>query len=583
VVTTVPLGALLLIAAVAGTLRLRAYDLFWHLATGRWILEHRELPAADPFRFTSDGAPWVNHEWLFQIAQRGIEALGGLDALVIVRTLMVVGLASWLYRCYRKTGAPAAGAVLIAGIALVGARPRLMMRPELVSLVALPLLLGLLQSYRRTRSWRPLVLAALVVVGWTNAHAGVLIAPVITGAYLVGCRLPGGSGRGRGGETPLPWSRVVLVPVALAVAVAINPHGFDVYRVPFRIASALEGIPVQNPEWLPAWAAPQPALIAAAVALAALVFWAAYRCRRIDPATGLATLALAALAVSGVRHQGLFFLGASFLAAECVADLLRTEARGATIFEGAHGAALASAFCLLATVWCVVPPPSGPLRPRQGPYSFGLGLEPGRFPVVAAGEIARHPDLGHVYNDVAFGGYLAWRLFPGRQVFIDGRNEVNPALLREVAEARSDSRKWNRLLQDHEIDAALVRYDDRLRKVVRPAGEPGGAPEVAYHTTNALLFPDRSFALVYWDDEAMLFVRRNPDRVAWFAASEYRFVHPEDRQATMESAAMDPEFLRKALIELERRLSEDPDCERALELRDALVRREIHAAARPAR
>jgi len=568
----VPLGALLLLAAVAGTLRLRAYDLFWHLATGRWILEHRELPAADPFRFTSDGSPWVNHEWLFQIAQRAIEALGGLDALVIARTLVVVGLAAWLFHALRKTGTPVAASVLIAAIAMIGARPRMMMRPELVSLVALPVLLGLLQSYRRTRSWRPLGFAALVVVIWTNAHAGVLIAPVVAGAYLVGARLPGGSGRGRGGETPIPWNRVIVVPAVLALAVAINPHGFDVYRVPFRIASALQGIPVQNPEWLPAWAAPQPALIAWAVALAALISWAAYRCRRIDPATGLATLALAALAVSGVRHQGLFFLGAAFLAAECVADLVRTEAHGASVFEGARGAAIATVFCLLATVWCIVPPPTGPLRPRQGPYSFGLGLEPGRFPVVAAGEIARHPDLGHVYNDVAFGGYLVWRLFPGRQVFIDGRNEVNPGLLREIAEARSDSRKWNRLLEDHEIDAALVRYDDRLRKVVRPAGAPGGAPEVAYHTTNALLFPNRLFALVHWDDEAMLFVRRNPDRVGWLAASEYRFVHPEDRQATMESAAMDPEFLRNALGELERRLAEDPDCERALELREGFVR-----------
>src|SRR5688572_28202354 len=39
-----PVGFLLAFAAVAGTLRLRAYDTFWHLAAGRWILEHRAVP-----------------------------------------------------------------------------------------------------------------------------------------------------------------------------------------------------------------------------------------------------------------------------------------------------------------------------------------------------------------------------------------------------------------------------------------------------------------------------------------------------------------------------------------------------------
>ncbi|HEX6200460.1 MAG TPA: hypothetical protein VF150_09365, partial [Thermoanaerobaculia bacterium] len=37
-------AALLLFAAVAGAFRVRAYDLFWHLAAGRWIAEHDRLP-----------------------------------------------------------------------------------------------------------------------------------------------------------------------------------------------------------------------------------------------------------------------------------------------------------------------------------------------------------------------------------------------------------------------------------------------------------------------------------------------------------------------------------------------------------
>ena len=43
-------------------------DYFWHLRTGRLILESG-LPATDPYSFTYDG-PWVLHEWLGEVERR---------------------------------------------------------------------------------------------------------------------------------------------------------------------------------------------------------------------------------------------------------------------------------------------------------------------------------------------------------------------------------------------------------------------------------------------------------------------------------------------------------------------------------
>jgi hypothetical protein len=320
---------------------------------------------------------------------------------------------------------------------------------------------------------------------------------------------------------------------------------------------------------LPAWAVPQPALIFGGVGLIALATFAAIRARRVDPATGLVAIMLAALAATAVRHQGLFFVGGAFLAAEAMADL---ERAGPPARAAASKAAAAAIGCLLASAWCIWPSPSGPLRPRQGPYTFGVGLETDRFPVGAVDRIEAARNLGPLYNDVAFGGYVLWRAFPPRKVFIDGRNEVDPTLLRDLARARSDSREWEALLDRHGVDGALVRYDDRLRRVVTPAAKQGGNPTVGYHTSNALLFPKTRFALVYWDDAAMLFVRRTPEREGWLAEEEYRFVHPEDRLATVEAATDDRGFLEAALAELRRRLSENPDCERARRLQEQLSR-----------
>ena len=48
------IGVLLgLFAWVVASYRLRAYDLFWHLTSGAWILDQRAIPSVDTFRFTS--------------------------------------------------------------------------------------------------------------------------------------------------------------------------------------------------------------------------------------------------------------------------------------------------------------------------------------------------------------------------------------------------------------------------------------------------------------------------------------------------------------------------------------------------
>src|ERR1700761_4560256 len=53
--------------AMAAPLVVADGDTYWHLATGRWILEHRGVPATDPFSYAAVGRPWVTHEWLSEV------------------------------------------------------------------------------------------------------------------------------------------------------------------------------------------------------------------------------------------------------------------------------------------------------------------------------------------------------------------------------------------------------------------------------------------------------------------------------------------------------------------------------------
>ena len=595
-------AALLLFAAVAGAFRVRAYDLFWHLASGRWIVEHGRVPRSDPFRFTNDGAPWVDHEWLFQVVVHGLERIVGVPGLELVRIAVAVGLAALLLTALQRSGAPVPWAVLAALVAVLGARPRLFLRPELVTLVALPLLLALLQEVRRSGGRRRaawVAAVALLVPLWVNAHPGALAAPPIALAFLVGSRLGRGDGRD---APPLPWALVAGLPAVMAAALLLNPYGAAVFEVPSAIGASLDELGGVNPEWLPIWhpwiARDSLYFFAAVAGHAALAVVTWRRVGRLDPATGLPALALLALAATSIRHQALFHVGAAFFAGEClrtspfslvpsspsrgrgtpppdprVAD---SRTRGTPPPESftvdrRRASRLAAALCLLAALWAAVPPGRGPLAPRQGRYALGFGLEPNRFPVHLAEAVARDwPELGPLYNDVAWGGYLLWRLYPPRRVFVDGRNEVDPEILRELAAARRSSRAWDDLLARHDVDGAVVRHDARRMTVVEPPAAPGGEPAVVRRTPSSVLFPRDRFALVAWDDAGMLFVRRTPERAARLAGVEYRALDPEDPAWTLARAGRDPAFRAAALAEAERRLRAEPFSRRAAELAAAL-------------
>ena len=65
-------------------------DVFWHLATGRYILEHHYVPSTDVFGYMTEGQPWMPFEWGWDVISYLIYQLGGFTALSIFRTLIFI-------------------------------------------------------------------------------------------------------------------------------------------------------------------------------------------------------------------------------------------------------------------------------------------------------------------------------------------------------------------------------------------------------------------------------------------------------------------------------------------------------------
>ena len=191
-----------------------------------------------------------------------------------------------------------------------------------------------------------------------------------------------------------------------------------------------------------------------------------------------------------------------------------------------------------------------------------------RFPVRACEELATHAPGLRLYNDVAFGGYLIWRLYPERKVFIDGRNELYTKLLPRLGRIHTGEAPysdWRSLIQENGIEGAIVKYQPTKKGVLYPPATPGAEPVRGYRAWSAFLFLPAEWALVYFDDTALVFMKRGGQGEPWIRSAEYRDLNQEDREYLVERAREDPALASRLRAEARRRLSESPRCRRVVE------------------
>ena len=532
ILTAVLAGALL------GTFEIANTSVGWHLASGRWILEHRAFIHTDPFSFTSEQAPWIDHEWLFQVGAAIAHRIGGDPALVALRALGVGTLALLLLAFGVRSGLSPPIALLVSIACVVGARPRFFLRPELVTLLVVPAACWLYLTRSDRTTWRWLACLAVIMVIGANSHGGALVVPFLLGGMLAAETLQ--TLFQRRWRTPEVASGFAAVAVA-ALALLVNPYGWQLYEVPFKLAHLVDQPHIPNPEWVSPTFAQTPSLY---LALIVAVVIMGIRERNL---ARWALLAMAsALAFRHIRNLGLFFVLLPLVATPALASwraLAQPAAEWDRVFRRTGVLAVLAAVVLAVSV-------------AASPWPvFGFTFAEGYFPAAACDFLDRE-GLPHnqLYNDVRFGGYLIERYAPSRLVFQDDRNEIHEPLLREIWRIfqTTDVRAWNSLLESYGCDTALVRYHPPLQV------EPPDGEGVTVRGFSARWFPRRDWALVYWDDVAMVFVRRgdaSPELVERF---EYRIIRPDDLDHLKWQLRQRPRSATAAALEAHGRLLRDP-------------------------
>jgi tetratricopeptide (TPR) repeat protein len=514
-------------AFLLGLRQISDSDVWTHLAHGRAIVAGHGFPAHEPFTFPSAAMPYYNTEWLFGVALYAVYALGGLNAVIILKAALLGLMAVLLWRtALLGSGAAAddggrlraaiAAAVIVA--ALLAMQYRFVERPDAALMVFIAATVYALDAFVLEGRRRALYLLVPMTVIWANVHPSVIVAGGPFAAALAGGLALRALGHWRGdlaGAPTLAQLRVVVIAgAAVALASLLNPYGWDAITLPFRLAGS---------EWFTQEVTelqrPRPGDHPIALALGALLLATlALNVRRAPIAAAALAAPFAWLALSGTRFVFLFPLVAAPLVARGLAAALATPRLARWRRALTTGSAVGAAAAVLPVVFLVAG--VGPLAARDG--RPGVGVDGRAVPEGALAYLDRVGAAGPVFNAFHFGGYIAWRDFPRRSPIIDGRGWVPPELVEEIHFARVYPTHLARLQAAYGFEAAVMDY-------ATFAGEP--LEEVAPEADAGLSSP--AWALVYWDDAALVYVRRDGPLAAVAARDGYRYLRPANGAAAL--------------------------------------------------
>ncbi|MBM3314426.1 hypothetical protein FJY71_01095, partial [candidate division WOR-3 bacterium] len=466
-------------------------DVWWHVAAGDYILASRSVPTRDVFSFSALGRPWVSHEWLFEVLLSLVFRLGGPAAAVIFKTALVLGTFALLGLALRrlKVDTLVAAPLLLLAASLLTFRA--FVRPHVATELMLAVFLLVLFSDQGRGARRYFWLLVPVQLVWANLHAGAVLGPMVVLLFALGAGIsrlvrrgrpeePGDAGRHRTGL-------LFLLAGVLAAVTLANPSTWRPLLYPLFLSgsSTFTGsiTELQSPLARAYWGAD---FFVCLVILAVGGAGSFVLARRLDPTRLLLFLVFGAAALLALRNVPLFAIVAVPVVALNVGSRLAVPAGPRLRAVLLAALTLLSAGLLWRTLTAGVRLPGGALRRP------GLGVAAGAFPERAAGFVAANPIAGNVLNTMEFGGYLVWRWFPQRRVFVDGRLDVyGPAFFERYRRALWSGPQFDSIVREYDIGCALLACPPRL----------DGSTEHYLGRTLALR-PD--WSLVHWDDVALV-------------------------------------------------------------------------------
>jgi hypothetical protein len=484
------LVAVALLAFALACFDIDDYDLWWQLRAGRWMAEHGGPPRTEVFTHTRQGIPWVDTEWGAEILLYLVMRVAGAPGLISLVGILAAVAACCLVLASRDEGAGPAAAGLAAAGALFLVHFRLYPRAELFTFLSLSVLLLLLGRWRRGARWSLVGIPVLFLV-WGNVHPGVLSGGLVLACYVTGEALarfmPPRAGDADGRR---PLGPLFAASSVAALALLANPYGFRAPLEWLRLAGS------EANRYVLEWAPPTHEIFThrafvqgyrvwtAILVLSLPILWIR---RRLGGA--LAAGALLPLAMRSVRVIAAYGIATAPAMAVSLDGWIALAARRRAAKAETPAAVTVASLLVLVALLVV----QGSFYRWEGETRrFGFGMNLQDYPVQALNFLRANDIRGTVYNEYRWGGWLGW--VDGMKVFEDGRT-IDETLFREGSAVLAAAPGFEDILDRYRVDVLFLRHPKDPAQSKALFRWLASSPE---------------WALVFWDDVALVYLRRVP-------------------------------------------------------------------------
>ncbi|HWO40267.1 MAG TPA: hypothetical protein VNO43_00490 [Candidatus Eisenbacteria bacterium] len=444
-------------------------DIWWHLKTGEWIIQHRMVPTEDPFSTFGTGQTWIAYSWLFEVFVYLLYRAFGLNGIVILvlgLSLCIAVTTHLMIRAFRPSLLVETVLLALVFIALI---PLLTPRPWLFSILFLSVELGIIGQARRSGNIRVLWLLPPVFALWANLHIQFVYGLAVVALLLAEILWKAFAGSESHKKSVIA---AILIAFACVLAVAVNPYQMKIFwpvmdyvqhTTVFHVVSEFQPLRFRS--------APELILLLLGFAAVYVLGW------RKDWNPFAVTLLLMGmfLGFSAKRDSWVLAITGAMVLSERLGSTARTDSFALKAWH-------AFVVCPLVALPLYVL-----IHHRQVSERSLQDTVAKHFPVAAVRYIRTAGYGGPLFNHFNWGGFLIWSL-PELRVSMDGRTNVHG---------------------DRRIERSITTW----------FGQPGwdSDPELLasklvitgkHWALTSLLRMDRRFDLVYEDSTAAVFVPR---------------------------------------------------------------------------
>jgi hypothetical protein len=455
-------------------------DYWWHLKAGQ-LVATSGIPHTNLFAWTLPTEhPYVYQSWLGEYLFYLLYTMGGHPLVIFARNLLgTVAYTLVALEAQRRSGSwrlAALAAVLAAAMAINNLTTRTQNWSWLPFMATFILLSRYADGQLHAR-W--LAALPLIMAFWVNVHGGFIMGVLLAGAFVVGETLRRVLKQARA----LPWQRLRWLYIAVAamgLATLVNPLGIGVFAYVRTLLSdtSSQGLIIE-------WQSPTPRNIAGGffyggVLLVIAAF--AFARRRPSITDVILVCGLAWQAFIGVRYVVWFGMVAMPIVVQAIAAPrpLFASSTPSGRERGAGTLANGTVVALLLALVLIVQPWTKHLLPLPTEYQaqfVEMPSAPQLFtidtPYVAVEHLRAEPCDGRMFNEMGYGSYMAWALYPEAQSFIDPRVELYPFDLWEDYIAITRGEELAEHLARFEIACVVLDQDDQPQLAAAMEQLPG--------------------------------------------------------------------------------------------------------------